>query len=85
MRVTATARAKRGRRLVVSGAAPTGSLVTVKVLRGRRTVATRRAKAPKGTYAVTVKLRRKGSYGVQVSALANGQTVRAPSRKLLVR
>ena len=58
----------RGGRLLITGTAPRGLRLTVKVLRGKKVVATRRIVARRGSFRVLVKrVKRSGKYTVRVT------------------
>jgi pimeloyl-ACP methyl ester carboxylesterase len=91
---TAVAKAKRlkvliakgkKRTLSVYGNAPTGVKLTVKVLRGKRVVATRRVKTKLNAFRVRVKVKKAGRYSAKVSAKVGGKTLRAKSKRVRVR
>jgi predicted acyl esterase len=70
---------RRGARLVISGKAPSGRKLTVRLTRGSKTVATRRITARRGAFTVAVKAPRRASrYTVRVSGtgLVGSRTVR---------
>jgi predicted acyl esterase len=83
--LTVRTRALRRRRILVTGRAPAGYRLTVRVKRGKRTVATRRARVRRGTYRVIVRLRRRGRYSVTVTAKRGKLVVRANARRRLIR
>ena len=58
--------ARSGSKVVVYGAAPSGSRVTVTLLRGTRRAAVRRTRARYGAYRVAFKVRRAGRYRARV-------------------
>jgi hypothetical protein len=74
-----------GRRIVVSGRAPAGSRVLVRLQRNRRTVALRRTRARAGRYRVRFGPRRSGRFRARVVVRAGGRTLRASSRTVRVR
>jgi uncharacterized protein len=78
---------RRGRTFTVSGTAPAKALVTVKLVRGGRNVATKRvrANAKKGTFKVTFRMTRKGTYRAVVSIRSAGKTLTKRSALLRVR
>ena len=84
-RVTARLRAQRRGRIIVSGAAPSGSRLTVKLRRRGRTVATRRVTARRGGYGVRFRVRRAGRYTALVTGTAEGRRVRVAGRAIRAR
>jgi hypothetical protein len=84
-RLRARLSVRRGRRLllIVSGTAPRGARVLVRLQRGRRTVSVRRARARAvGTYRARFRVRRGGRYRALVTARTGGVllTARTPAR-----
>ena len=85
LRVRRCARCRGGRRIVVSGDAPAGVRVSIRIRRGRHTVAVRTSRARGGRYRVSFAPRRSGRYTAQVRVKTGGETVRASSRSVRVR
>ena len=85
VRVLARLRALRRGRFVVSGVAPRGAKLTVKLRRAGHTVATRRVTARKGTYRVTFRVRRAGRYSARVTGAFAGRRLTASSRSARAR
>jgi hypothetical protein len=75
---------RRGRSVVVSGRAPRGSRVVVRLRRGASTVAARNVTARRGTFRVTFGARRHGRYRATVATLS-GTLASAASRPLVIR
>ena len=73
------------RRISVYGDAPQGARLTVALKRGRRVVAARRVTTKVNAFRVTFKVRKKGRYRAVVSARVGGKSLRASSRKLIIR
>ncbi len=81
-RLTASVR-RRGKRVIVSGSAPERSRVTVRVLRGKRTLAKRTVALGSGVKRYSVRLRAKRARGLRVLVTARtpaGKTLRAKRR-----
>jgi predicted acyl esterase len=76
---------RRGRRLVVTGRAKSGTRVTVRLLRGRRTVVLKRVRARRGAFRAVFRLPRPGLYRAVVTARVEGQGLRARTRLVRVR
>ncbi|HEX8085707.1 MAG TPA: CocE/NonD family hydrolase [Solirubrobacteraceae bacterium] len=84
-RLTARLRRVRGRRLVVvTGRAPTGTRVTVKLTRAGRTVARRTVRARSGIYRAVFRVRAAGRYRAVVSARIAGRRTLARANTLRV-
>ncbi len=76
----------KSRRLVASGRAPRGLKLTVKLVRGGRTVATKRVTARTGdVWRAVFRARRAGRYRVTVSAREAGSTTKVRSKLRRVR
>jgi hypothetical protein len=61
---------RHGRRYIVTGTAPSGRRLVVKLRRAGRVVATRRLTARRGRFRTTFVARRKGRYSVSVASVA---------------
>jgi hypothetical protein len=72
--------ARTASRVVVYGAAPSGSRLTVKLLRGSRRVATRRTKARYGAFRVAFRVRGSGRYRALVTSTYKGRRVTARTK-----
>lgn len=79
-RIKLRVRRLKRRRLLITGSAPRGMRLTVRVTRGKRTVATRRVTVKRSTFRVVVRLRRRGKHGVRVTG--GSETVRAPATRV---
>ena len=84
-RVTSRLRALPRGRIRVSGSAPSGSRLVVRLRRAGRTVAAKRVTARRGRYAVTFRVRRAGRYAALVKGAAQAQRVRVTARAVRVR
>jgi uncharacterized protein len=71
------------RRVVVSGSAPSGTRLVVRLRLGKRTIATKRTRAHGKRYRAVFRVRRAGRYRAAVSA--QGSSVRATSGAVRVR
>jgi hypothetical protein len=71
--------------IVVSGRAPEGAEVTVRIRRPRRTVAVRRTLAHDGRYRVSFDPRRSGRFRARVVVRTGAATLRGSSRRVRVR
>lgn len=85
VRVLARLRALSRGRLVVSGVAPRGAKLTVKLRRAGRTVASRRVTARNGTYRVTFRVRRARRYSARVTGTFAGRRLLAVTRSARAR
>jgi uncharacterized protein len=74
LRIKLRARRLRGRRLLITGTAPRGMRLTLKVLRGGKVVAKRQVVARRGKIRVIVKLRRAGSHTVRATGRTGVET-----------
>jgi predicted acyl esterase len=85
-RIRLRVRRLRGRRLLITGSAPRGTRLTLRVLRRGKRVATRRVVVRRSTFRVIVKLRRAGRHTVRATGRtgATGVSTRAP-RSVAVR
>jgi predicted acyl esterase len=83
-RLTVQAGARR-RRVTAIGNAPTGARVRVRLLRGRRAVASRTVVARYAAWRATLRAPRRGTYRVEVTTTADGTRLRARSRRVRVR
>jgi hypothetical protein len=83
--VRARLRAGRRGRLVVSGAAPTGTKLVVRLLRSGRTVAARRVTARRGGFGVRFTVKRSLRYSALVTGAVNGRKVRVTLRPVRAR
>jgi predicted acyl esterase len=77
--------ARNGSRVVVYGTAPSGSKVTVSLLRGSKRTAVRRTTARYNAFRVAFKVRRAGRYRARVSAKVKGRTFSTRTRYAKVR
>jgi pimeloyl-ACP methyl ester carboxylesterase len=73
------------RRITVSGTAPKGAKVTVKLQRGTRTVATRRVKAKLKSFRARFRVKQAGRYRATVTAKVAGKSLRARTKRIRVR
>jgi hypothetical protein len=85
VRILAKLRALSRGRLVVSGVAPRGAKLVVKLRRAGRTVATRKVTARNGTYKVTFRVRRARRYGARVTGTFAGRRLLATARSMRAR
>jgi predicted acyl esterase len=76
-RLTVSARRRGARRLLVSGRAPTGAHVRVRVTRRGHRAQTRTVLARAGRFRATFRLRGRGRMRVRATALVDGRTLRA--------
>jgi hypothetical protein len=78
---------RRGRRtLVVTGRAPRGAKLVLRLMRGKRTAATRRVKVGRrGTFRLVFRAKRAGRYSVRVTGATKTLDLRGASRALRVR
>ena len=67
VRIKLRAKRLKGRRLLITGTAPRGMRLTLKVLRGKKVVATRQITVRRSTFRVIVKLRRAGTHTVRAT------------------
>jgi putative CocE/NonD family hydrolase len=83
--VRARLRAGRRGRLVVSGAAPTGAKLVVRLRRAGRTVRARRVTARRGGFGVRFTVKRSRRYSAIVTGTVNGRRVRVTVRSVRAR
>jgi X-Pro dipeptidyl-peptidase len=76
-RLTLAARHRGARRLAVSGTAPTGARVRLRVTRAGRRALTRTILVRAGRYRTTFRVRGRGRLRVRAAAVVNGRTLRA--------
>ena len=76
-RLTVTARHRGARRLVVTGTAPTGARVRVRVTRFRHRALSRTVLARAGRFHTTFRIRGRGRLRVRATSVVNGRTLRA--------
>ena len=74
LRIKLRARRLKGRRLLITGTAPKGMRLTLKVLRGRKVVAKRQVVARNGKIRLVVRLRRAGSHTVRATGRTGIET-----------
>ena len=86
VRIKLRAKRLKGKRLLITGSAQKGMRLTLKVLRGKKVVATRRITLRRSTFRVIVKLRRGGRHTVRATAKTGiGQGSATARRSALVR
>jgi hypothetical protein len=83
--VRARLRAGRRGRLLVSGAAPTGTKLVVRLRRSGRTVGSRRVTARRGGFGVGFTVKRSLRYSALVTGTVNGRKVRVTVRSVRAR
>jgi hypothetical protein len=78
---------RRGRRaLLVTGRAPARSTLRVRLMRGKRTVATRRVRVGRrGTFRLRFRAKKAGRYSVRVTGATKAFDLRGTSRALRIR
>jgi pimeloyl-ACP methyl ester carboxylesterase len=77
--------AKAKRRITVYGNSPKDVKLTVKLLRGKRVVATKRVRTKLNAFRVRIRVKQAGRYRAVVTAKAGGKNLRARTKRIRVR
>jgi pimeloyl-ACP methyl ester carboxylesterase len=77
--------ARKKHRLTVFGNAPAGAKLTIKIKRGKRTVAVKRVKTKLNAFRVRVKVKRPGRYRAIVTTKVGGKTLHAKTKRIRVK